>query len=276
MPKNSQVNQPKTFCTRIVYNSKFVTANKSSVKEKNRKNTQYIGNDNSEHIVNSVQVNHVLGTPQQTGNIGKQVVYTVPVTNRFDTFNIDNNLQGDVSGEMSIDGKQFDNKKVQKLRVNKVGSTLDKNSTCRNKKVPEGELCLHSLRSGEMSIDVKQFENKKVQKLRVNKVGSTSDKNSTCRNEKVPEGELCLHSLRTDKNKCVTNTRKKQCIESIDNSSSNQCLVTNRETVDATVEGLKSKTIQTHDANTVNGLTESYSCCGLSCHVVDKKKQQNS
>ena len=92
MPKNLDDNKPKMFYTRVVYNSKFKAVNKNEANVNIRKNTQHLGTNKREKGTSIDKVCKVQTAPEQKCNMIQGVCYNVPVINRFDSLDIEDNL----------------------------------------------------------------------------------------------------------------------------------------------------------------------------------------
>ena len=83
-----------------MYNSNFRSVSTSQANKNIRKNVQHMGTNKCAQLVKRAQVNHMLCTPEQRGNISQYMCYNVHITNRLDTLAIDDNSQGDICGKV--------------------------------------------------------------------------------------------------------------------------------------------------------------------------------
>ena len=102
MPNQSE---PKTFQTRIVYNSNFKRLHTENANTNICKNVKCFGENKHINIPESVKVNETCSTPKQRCNNVQGECYNVSTMNRFDTLHVDDNLHMDIE-EKTVSDKE--------------------------------------------------------------------------------------------------------------------------------------------------------------------------
>ena len=123
--------KPKTFFTRILYNSNFKNVHKSQANKNIHKNVKHVDKTKCVQSDKS-KVNHMLYTPKQRCNIVQDGCYNVPVMNRFEILNIDDNSQVDTCDNVDNYVQTSLQKQVHKVCINKSGFVTNRNSNCES------------------------------------------------------------------------------------------------------------------------------------------------
>ena len=132
MPNNLDVNKAKIFYTRMMYNSNFKSVSKSEANTNIRRNVQHVGKN--KHVQNKAlgKVAKVQKAPKQKSNIVQGVCYNVPVINRFDSLDIEDNVPVNTCHNVLDNVRINVPKQAQKVHSNETNGVVYTRNTSKH------------------------------------------------------------------------------------------------------------------------------------------------
>ena len=146
------VKKPRTFHTRVVYNSKFKSVSRNEANKNIGKNVQHIGKKKRVKSETLGKLAKVQTAPKQKCNMVQGVYYNVPVINRFDTLDVQDNVS--VNTCDNVFDNIYDNvsKQTPKIQSKDTSGEIQKNTGKQRQTTNKGECIQYTVAAGNCNV----------------------------------------------------------------------------------------------------------------------------